>query len=127
MLTATGLGPFIEAHRDELIRRCQAKVAQRSSPPPTACEIDHGVPLFLEQMVGQLKHDSPNTIAIRATAIQHGRDLFLEGLTVEQVVHDYGDVRQSVTENSRRIDVPREHGGLSHAEIDALTTPSPAR
>jgi hypothetical protein len=64
MLTAAGLVAFIEANRDELVRRCQAKVAQRSSPPPTASEIDHGVPLFLEQMVDQLRRDDANTLAV---------------------------------------------------------------
>jgi hypothetical protein len=32
-------------------------------------------------MVDQLKRDEPNTLAIQATATQHGRDLFCEGLT----------------------------------------------
>jgi hypothetical protein len=106
MLTTTALATFIEVNRDELIRRCQAKVAKRSDPPPTASEIDHGVPMFLGQMVDQLKDLSPNTVAIRAVAVQHGRDLFFEGLTVEQVVHDYGDVCQSVTELATELTLP---------------------
>ena len=36
--------------------------------------------------------------AIRTGAILHGHDLPLQGLTVGQVVHDYGDVCQSITE-----------------------------
>jgi hypothetical protein len=110
MLTATALATFIEDNHDELIRRCQAKVAKRTSPPPTSSEIDHGVPMFLGQMVDQLKRDVPNTHAIRSAATQHGRDLFFEGLTVEQVVHDYGDVCQSVTELAGESTVPISAG-----------------
>jgi signal transduction histidine kinase len=36
--------------------------------------------------------------ALGKTAGLHGRDLLLQGLTVGQVVHDYGDVCQSITE-----------------------------
>ena len=42
---------FIQIHREEIIKRCRAKVATRSVPPPTSVEIDHGVPLFLDQLV----------------------------------------------------------------------------
>ena len=47
------LHEFIAINRDEIIRRCRAKVATRSVPPPTEAEIDHGVPLFLDQLVGR--------------------------------------------------------------------------
>ena len=49
------LQEFIEIHRDEIIKRCRAKVATRSVPPPTKAEIDHGVPLFLDQLVAALR------------------------------------------------------------------------
>ncbi len=48
------LHEFIRANRDEIISRCRAKVATRSMPPPTAAEIDHGVPVFLDQLVDAL-------------------------------------------------------------------------
>jgi len=35
---------------------------------------------------------------IGATATKHGHELLLEGFTVDQVVHDYGDLCQAVTE-----------------------------
>ena len=46
---------FIAVHREEIIRRCRTKVAERSVPPPTEAEIDHGVPLFLDQLVDALR------------------------------------------------------------------------
>jgi hypothetical protein len=100
------LGGFITAHRDELIRRCTAKVALRAGPTRNAAEIDHGVPLFLTQIVDQLDDADPKTRDINHSATQHGRDLFFGGSTVSQVVHDYGDVCQSVTELAGELDAP---------------------
>ena len=92
------LDVFISANRDELIRRCRAKVAIRSTPPPTREEIDRGVPLFLNLLVEELRHGPSTTQAINRSAVQHGHDLLLQGFTVGQVVHDYGDICQSVTD-----------------------------
>jgi hypothetical protein len=89
---------FINLHRDEIILRCRAKVAGRSSPPPTAEEIDHGVPLFLQQLIHSLQRGVASSIEISDTALLHGQDLLRQGFTVSQVVHDYGDVCQSITE-----------------------------
>ena len=49
------LHEFIAVNREEIIRRCRAKVATRSVPPPTEAEIDHGVPVFLDQLVDALR------------------------------------------------------------------------
>ena len=73
----SALATFISVNRDELIRRCRTKVARRDHPP-TAAEIDHGVPLFLTQMVAQLEKTSPRTREITNSAKQHGRELFLK-------------------------------------------------
>jgi hypothetical protein len=88
---------FIAKNRDELIRRCRAKVATRSAPPPTKTEIDHGVPLFLDQLCEELRQGPSKTHEISKSAMEHGHDLLLQGFTISQVVHDYGDVCQSVT------------------------------
>jgi signal transduction histidine kinase len=89
---------FIAANRDEIIRRCRAKVAGRSVPPPTRAEIDHGVPLFLDQLVKALRLGLASSPEIGVSSIQHGHDLLIQGFTVSQVVHDYGDVCQAITE-----------------------------
>ena len=91
------LADFLAANHDELIRRCREEVARRSAPPPTEAENHRGVPLFLNQLVEELRGGSESH-DIRKSAIEHGRDLLLRGLTVEQMVHDYGDVRHSVTD-----------------------------
>lgn len=44
------LHEFVTSNRDELIRRCRSKVSKRDSPPVTPTELEHGVPLVLEQL-----------------------------------------------------------------------------
>ena len=92
------LHEFVTANREEIIRRCRAKVATRLDPTPTVAEIDHGVPMFLNQLLDELRHGPSADLNIARTATQHGHDLLMQGYTVSQVVHDYGDVCQSVTE-----------------------------
>jgi signal transduction histidine kinase len=101
------LDEFIAVNRDEIIRRCRTKVATRSLPPPTEAEIDHGVPLFLDQLVSALRSGGPTTnLEISRSAVLHGHDLLLQGFTVSQVVHDYGDVCQSITDLAVETDAP---------------------
>jgi hypothetical protein len=97
------LHEFITTHRADIIGRCRAKVALRSPPPPTHPEIDHGVPVFLGQLVDALRFDLPSSDIARTAAL-HGHDLLLRGLTVSQVVHDYGDVCQAITELAMETD-----------------------
>ena len=92
------LHEFVMVHRDEIIRKCREKVATRSIPPPTDAEINHGVPMFLDELGDELRKGLSRDPAIATTAKWHGRDLQRQGFSVSQVVHDYGDVCQSITE-----------------------------
>jgi hypothetical protein len=106
------LDAFLSDNREEIIRRTRAKVASRSSPQTTAMELEHGVPLFLSQLSATLKevaggkdgkdeafaHSPSRTPAISQSAAEHGLSLLKFGFTIDQVVHDYGDVCQAVTE-----------------------------
>jgi hypothetical protein len=111
----TMLHEFVTANREELIRRCRSKVSTRASPPVTSTELEHGVPLVLEQLVWALRceEESPSMERDRIhgpssktpaaaensrTYALHGQELLGQGYTVEQVVHDYGDICQSITE-----------------------------
>src|SRR5580700_7103282 len=104
------LHEFLTLNRKELISLCRTKVAKRFEPTATPAAIDHGVPLFLQQLVETLRFEeatsdrnagepdpspAPNDIG-RAAAL-HGAELLRIGYSVDQVVHDYGDVCQSVT------------------------------
>jgi hypothetical protein len=117
------LHEFLSVNRNEVIRRCRAKVSRRDSPPVTALELEHGVPLFLEQLVEALRCeqetpaskpdgilDSSRKTAVSIensrTAAVHGKELLAKGYTVDQVVHGYGDICQSVTELATETDAP---------------------
>jgi len=100
------LHEFIEVNRAEIVGRCRAKVVTRSLPPPTKSEIEHGVPVFLDQLQDQLRLGLTSTPEISRTAILHGHDLLLQGFTVSQVVHDYGDVCQAITELAVELNAP---------------------
>jgi signal transduction histidine kinase len=117
------LHEFISANREEIIRRCRAKVASRSVPPPTQAEIDHGVPVFLGQLVDALRLGLTSSQEIGRSAVQHGHDLLLQGFTVSQVVHDYGDVCQAITELAVELNAPistEDFGTLNRCLDDAI-------
>ncbi len=57
-------------------------------------------------MIEELRHGVSATDEITKTATKHGRDLSLQGFTVEQVVHGYGDICQSVTELAGELEAP---------------------
>jgi hypothetical protein len=92
------LREFVITNRQQIIERCQAKVASRSAPLPGRDELDHGVPMFLDQLIVELQPESSGLGEIAKTATKHGRELLAQGFTVAQVVHDYGDVCQAITE-----------------------------
>ncbi|MDQ6891549.1 MAG: HAMP domain-containing histidine kinase [Acidobacteriota bacterium] len=117
---------FLTAWRRELIERCRAKVAQRPAPRATSDELEYGIPLFLDQLVKTLKMEQ-TALPLRSreisgasgggravlseigeTAAQHGRELMQHGFTVEQVVHDYGDLCQAITDLAFETKAPIE-------------------
>jgi hypothetical protein len=97
------LHEFLTQNRDELIVRSRQKVATRPAPRPTPKELEHGVPLFLEQLTETLRGEQeavprPVSQDMTESAVRHGAELREAGFTLAQVVHDYGDVCQAVTE-----------------------------
>ena len=69
-------------------------------------EINHGVPVFLDQLVNALGLGLMSNPEIGRTALLHGHDLLRQGFSLSQVVHDYGDVCQSITELASETDAP---------------------
>jgi signal transduction histidine kinase len=97
---------FITVNRGEIIRRCQGKVATRSARSVATRENDYGVPVFLDQLVEALRPGVNASAEIGRTARHHGHDLLLQGFTVSQVVHAYGDVCQAITELAVQTEAP---------------------
>jgi signal transduction histidine kinase len=64
-------------------------------------ELTTGLPLFLDQLHEALRrsasHETLDHGEIESSAGQHGRTLFEHGVTIAQVVHDYGDLCQVIT------------------------------
>ena len=96
------LDQFIVTNRDTILERARARVAARERPKPTAEELVNGIPVFLDQLGDALQRARSTDVAdheqLQATAGRHGQDLLRMGLTVAQVVRDYGDVCQVITE-----------------------------
>jgi hypothetical protein len=90
----------------------------RFEPTETAGTVDHGVPLFLQQLVETLREEqtthirsldsepTPAHTEIGRAAALHGAELLRRGFSVDQVVHDYGDVCQCVTALAVEQNVP---------------------
>ncbi len=118
------LHEFLTAHRADLIDRCRLKVAQRRAPKATDGELEHGIPHFLGQLIKTLRVEQTRTplrsrevsgpaggegsrsSEMGSTAAQHGRELLQHGFTVDQVVHDYGDLCQAITDLAFEQDAP---------------------
>lgn len=107
------LHDFLTANRSELIERCRAKVALRGPPLVPSADLGHGIPLFLDQLTEMLpggsrpdsdNRPSPTTsrspaeVQIEYGAMRHGHELLRGGFTIDQVVHDYGDLCQAITQ-----------------------------
>jgi diguanylate cyclase (GGDEF)-like protein len=100
--TTPTLHDFLATHREEILERSRGKLGGRALPPPSPSELDDGLPLFLDQLITILdttNGELPTAHArVTASATIHGEQLLRRGLTVGQVVQDYGSICQSVTE-----------------------------
>jgi signal transduction histidine kinase len=113
------LDDFLTTNRAEIIRRARERVATRTAPLPTDVELEHGIPVFLDQLGVALRRATEQVdadhSAIALSATHHGGDLQRMGLTVAQVVHDYGDVCQIVTEL-----LVEQHAPMAAADFQTL-------
>jgi len=104
------LHEFITMYRDAVIARARAKLTDRPWPLASTSELENGVPLFLAQLSDALRSETTGAVgipgAIGASATLHGRDLLALGFNVAQVVHDYGDVCQAITEVALEKNAP---------------------
>jgi signal transduction histidine kinase len=93
---------FVTSNRDAILLRTRARVASRTSPKASDIELANGIPIFLDQLGDALRlaesSDVINHEQIGKSAGRHGGELLRIGLTIAQVVHDYGDVCQVITE-----------------------------
>lgn len=107
---------FLSENYDDLVARCKAKVSQRPRRAATPEQLANGIPLFLSQLISTLEAEGEGqmTESLRisgasggnasgssvmgASATAHGKKLLELGYSVDQVVHDYGDICQAITD-----------------------------
>lgn len=96
------LHDFILSNCDELIWRTGTRVSAWPWPSHSSVELENDVRRFLTQLSETLRLEKTGVPfppeAIAAAAAKHGGDLLAKGFTISQVVHDYGDVCQTITE-----------------------------
>jgi|SRR5579862_1485905 len=104
------LHKFLTSNQDEIIKRCRENTRQRFEPSEAPAATDHGVPLFLQQLAHALRLEQETAVAsvtepaaplsaseVGRSAALHGAELLRLGYSIDQVVHEYGDICQSVT------------------------------
>ena len=111
------LHEFLSVNRGDLIARCTAKVLLRPARiRVTQSPLLHGIPEFIDQLIRTLQiEQTPRPMQSRRVsgpaggahpvysdlseaATLHGRELWLNAFSIDQVVHDYGDLCQAITE-----------------------------
>lgn len=118
------LHEFLANNTDELVERCIVKVAKRPKRNATEKQLRNGVPMFLGQLTRTLVAEQEGGAAAGAvisgasggdgatlsemgvSAAAHGSALMELGYTVDQVVHDYGDLCQAITDLAVERDAP---------------------
>jgi signal transduction histidine kinase len=117
------LHDFLTSKRDQIIARTQISVAARGAPRAAEHELAHGIPLFFEQLIETLRHSARTSDEIQMSAMKHGDEMLRQGFTVAQLIHDYGDVCQAVTELALELDEPitvEEFHTLNRCVDDAI-------
>lgn len=116
---------FLLNNRADLIARCKAKVAERPRRAATQQQLQNGIPMFLNQLIETLlieqgedpiesrKVSGPAggtggmpVSEIGQSAARHGHALLKLGFSVDQVVHDYGDLCQAITDLAFEREAP---------------------
>ena len=68
------LHEFLSTNRAEILARARAKVAARPTPRATPEELENGIPLFLDQLIGILRSASGTSGTMGESAARHGAD-----------------------------------------------------
>lgn len=110
------LHEFLATHRDELMQRCWAKLALRV---PNGASLQSWIPLCIDQLINALQTEltaAPAAETVPApesapepepehfppefgmAAALHGKEMLHQGYAVTDVVHNYGDICQSVSD-----------------------------
>lgn len=110
------LHEFLSTNHAELVARCREKAALRSTRGVPVEKLEHGVSVFLSQITRTLEMEqgpdsarshkisglpgggTPTLSEIGESSVQHGRELSRYGFSIGEVVHEYGDLCQAITD-----------------------------
>lgn len=119
---------FIALHRADLIERCRSKAAPRSATDSLHPEFEHGISIFLDQLIQTLQVALSAESAMGESAAAHARELLEHGYTLGELVHDYGDLCQAIMDLASELDQTFEveefrtfNRCLDNAIADAVT------
>jgi hypothetical protein len=124
------LHELLSKHHSALIERCREKVGRHN--PAIRASDRHGIPLFLDQVIATLQRETAlphapitegSKFDIGATAASHGGELLRSGVTISEVVHEYGNLCQAIAElatEQRVVVTAREFGTLNRCLDDAI-------
>ncbi len=104
------LESFVLWNRETILARARARALPSLPPVANDAELANGIPMFLSQLGEALRVAKtghlPGHDELKQTAARHGGELYLQGLTPRQVVHDYGEICQTITELAEQQHVP---------------------
>lgn len=118
------MNDFLANNRADLIARCIEKVAKRPKRAATSLQLKNGIPMFIDQLTrtlaaeqnnqdgtslqisGPSGGDASKLSEMGLSAAAHGKALLHLGYSVDQVVHDYGDLCQAITDLAFERDAP---------------------
>jgi signal transduction histidine kinase len=105
---------FLANNIDDLIKRCAKNVSKRPTRHVTEAQLRNGIPMFLSQLTRILEAEQEcgageataisrafggaSLSDIGTSAAAHGTALLELGYTVDQVVNDYGNLCQAITD-----------------------------
>ncbi|MEP7157088.1 MAG: hypothetical protein ABI905_15015 [Betaproteobacteria bacterium] len=132
---------FLAANHLDLVERCRQKADLRFAPLVSPPPENLVAPLLLQQIARALNADQSTSESVVSTdtppqdediaraAAQHGAELLRLGYSIDQLVHDYGDVCQSISELALERKAPVTVGEfrtlnrcLDNAIADAVTS-----
>src|SRR6185369_1838637 len=115
---------FISKERSDIIALARQKIMARKWPTVSALELEHGLPLFLSQLSETLRlrasSEPFSSTAIGSSASKHGGEAQAKNFSVAQLVHDYGDLCQAITETAdvKRVDISAKDFQTLNACLD---------
>src|SRR5262245_19933831 len=131
MQTFRTLHEFLSAHGDAVIERWQRRVQERLGPDHLdRAELVNEMPKFVVELIASLRPDTASALPDGSdTAPAHGRQRYLKGFDVDQVIREYGilgevileavaEMNGTITAREARTMLTSLHTGAAEAVVE---------